>query len=269
MPENTALNPMSLNPSVTPPHDLGLQAQFRPAEPGTAEPWLLVLMHGVGSNEQDLMGIAPWVPARYHLLSLRAPHPMGPNAWAWFQFGVAADGSRMIDTRQERHSRALVEQAVSRAAAQLGVPASRVVVGGFSQGGIMGLSLLLTRPQSLRAALSLHSRLLPEVLPEQARPRPCRAAACGSAMAPRMRCCRPCTASASWPMRPPCRCRCTVQPSRVATPWADKSWTNCRAGSARWPEKGVEQGEQGRKVLPEFRPVHKIGLAGHGQELVQ
>src|SRR5450830_1448062 len=144
MPENSAFNPMSLNPSVTPPHDLALQAQFRPAEP-----WLLVLMQGVGSNEQDLVGIAPWVPARYHLLSLRAPHPMGPNAWAWFQFGVAADGSRVIDTRQERHSRALVEQAVS-------------------QGGIMGLSLLLTRPQSLRAALSLHSRLLPEVLPEQA-----------------------------------------------------------------------------------------------------
>ncbi|MBV5292562.1 MAG: phospholipase [Curvibacter lanceolatus] len=168
MPENTALNSTTFNPSVTPPHDLGLQAQFRPAEPGTTEPWLLVLMHGVGSNEQDLMGIAPWVPARYHLLSLRAPHPMGPNAWAWFQFGVAADGSRVINAAQERHSRALVEQAVSRAATQLGVPASRVVVGGFSQGGIMGLSLLLTRPQSLRAALSLHSRLLPEVLPEQA-----------------------------------------------------------------------------------------------------
>lgn len=163
MSENTPLNL-----SVSPPEDLGLWAEFRPAEPGTAEPWLLVLMHGVGSNEQDLMGIAPWVPARFHLLSLRAPYPMGPNAWAWFQFGVAADGSRVINPDQERHSRALVEQAVSRAAAQLGVPASRVVVGGFSQGGIMGLSLLLTRPQSLRAALSLHSRLVPEVLPEQA-----------------------------------------------------------------------------------------------------
>lgn len=163
MTENTPLNP-----PVTLPHDLGLQADFRPAEPGTAQPWLLVLMHGVGSNEQDLMGLAPWVPARYHLLSLRAPHPMGPNAWAWFQFGVAADGSRVINTTQEKHSRALVEQAVDLAAAQLGVPPERVVVGGFSQGGIMGLSLLLTRPQSLRAVLSLHSRLLPEVLPEQA-----------------------------------------------------------------------------------------------------
>ena len=120
-----------LNPLASLPDDLGLQADFRPAAPGTEPPWLLVLMHGVGSNEQDLMGIAPWVPARYHLLSLRAPHPMGPNAWAWFQFGVAADGSRVINTAQEKHSRALIEQAVSRAATQLGVPASRVVVGGF------------------------------------------------------------------------------------------------------------------------------------------
>ncbi|RUP27579.1 MAG: phospholipase [Curvibacter sp.] len=163
MTENTSMNALA-----TPPDDLGLQADFRSAAPGTDQPWLLVLMHGVGSNEQDLMGLAPWVPARYHLLSLRAPHRMGPQAWAWFQFGVAADGSRVIDAGQEQHSRALVEQAVERAASQLGVPASRVVVGGFSQGGIMGLSLLLTRPQSLRAALALHSRLLPEVLPEQA-----------------------------------------------------------------------------------------------------
>lgn len=163
MTENTSMNALA-----TPPDDLGLQADFRSAAPGTEQPWLLVLMHGVGSNEQDLMGLAPWVPARYHLLSLRAPHRMGPQAWAWFQFGVAADGSRVIDAGQEQHSRARVEQAVERAASQLGVPASRVVVGGFSQGGIMGLSLLLTRPQSLRAALALHSRLLPEVLPEQA-----------------------------------------------------------------------------------------------------
>jgi phospholipase/carboxylesterase len=40
-----------------------------------------------------------------------------------------------------------------------------VVLGGFSQGGIMSLSLLLTRPGLLQAAMVLHSRLLPEIVP--------------------------------------------------------------------------------------------------------
>ncbi len=50
------------------------------------------------------------------------------------------------------------------------MPADRLVVGGFSQGGIMSLSLLLTQPQLLQAALVMHSRLLPEVLPMVAQP---------------------------------------------------------------------------------------------------
>jgi phospholipase/carboxylesterase len=51
-------------------------------------------------------------------------------------------------------------QAVAR---QLGVPPQRVVLGGFSQGGIMALSLLRTQPALLHAAMVMHSRLLPEV----------------------------------------------------------------------------------------------------------
>ena len=69
--------------------DLPLSFLHRPAAPGTAQPWLLVLLHGVGSNEQDLFG------------------------------------------------RPVVAQALQVAGAQLGVPPERVVVGGFSQGGIM------------------------------------------------------------------------------------------------------------------------------------
>ena len=44
------------------------------ATPATAtapHPWLLVLMHGVGSNEQDLFSLAPQIPDRFHVLSLR------------------------------------------------------------------------------------------------------------------------------------------------------------------------------------------------------
>ncbi len=150
--------------------DLSLTYLHRPPAAGGAEPWLLVLMHGVGSNERDLFGLAPAVPVPYHLLSLRAPHTLGPGSYAWFQFGILPDGSRVIDERQEAQSRAQAGQVVHAAAAQLGIPASRVVVGGFSQGGIMSLSLLLTQPRLLRAALVWHSRLLPEVVPQQVAP---------------------------------------------------------------------------------------------------
>ncbi|WP_284335704.1 alpha/beta hydrolase [Comamonas sp. NoAH] len=146
---------------------LPLNGLYRPASADEAQPWLLVLMHGVGSNAQDLFGLASYVPQQYHVLSLQAPYPMGHDAYAWFMFSVDTDGTRHIDVMQEQQSRALVTQTVIAACEQLDVSAERVIVGGFSQGGIMSLSLLLTQPELLAGVCIWHSRLLPEVLPEQ------------------------------------------------------------------------------------------------------
>ncbi|MDR3452337.1 MAG: phospholipase [Rhodoferax sp.] len=145
--------------------DLPLSFLERPASGDNTQPWLLVLLHGVGSNEQDLFGLAPHVPPQFHVLSLRAPYTMGPGAYAWFQFAVTPRGERSIDEAQEAASRQLLAKTMAAAAQQLGIAPERVVVGGFSQGGIMSLSLLLTQPQLLHAAMVLHSRLLPQVLP--------------------------------------------------------------------------------------------------------
>jgi phospholipase/carboxylesterase len=140
------------------------------AKPDVREPWLLVLMHGVGSNEQDLFGLARMMPPQFHVLSLRAPYVLSPDAYAWFEFEVLPNGERRIDEEQERESRFLVSEMVASAAQQLGVPPERVIVGGFSQGGIMALSLLLTKPGSVRAAMVWHSRLLSQVVPHIAPP---------------------------------------------------------------------------------------------------
>ena len=140
----------------------------RPAAATTPRPWLLVLMHGVGSNEQDLMGLAPQIPERFHVLSLRAPFRMGPGAHAWFDFSIEPNGERTINEAQEAQSRALVAQTIASAAEQLGIPPERVVVGGFSQGGIMALSLLLTQPALMQAAMVWHGRLLTQMLPQAA-----------------------------------------------------------------------------------------------------
>lgn len=148
--------------------DLPLKFLERPALPGTSQPWLLVLMHGVGSNERDLFSLAEHIPPHFCVLSLRAPYCLGPAAFSWFDFSIEPDGSRTIDAAQEAASRALVAQLLASAAQQLDIAPERVVVGGFSQGGIMALSLLLSRPELLQAAMVWHGRLLPEVLASSA-----------------------------------------------------------------------------------------------------
>jgi len=150
--------------------NLSLTHLQRPADKAVAEHWLLVLLHGVGSNEQNLFGLAPHVPANFHVLSLRAPNVMGPSSYAWFGFNVRPGGERVIDQAQEAASRQQLAQVIASAAQQLNIPAERVVVGGFSQGGIMALSLLLTQPGLMHAAMVMHSRLLAEIAPLVAPP---------------------------------------------------------------------------------------------------
>ena len=110
-----------------------LSLLHRPPAPGVTQPWLLVLMHGVGSNEDDLFGLSDFVPAPFHVVSLRAPFVLGPDSYAWFEFSVASDGSRRIDTAQETVSREAIVRTVQAVAQKLNVPPQRVVLGGFSR----------------------------------------------------------------------------------------------------------------------------------------
>ena len=144
--------------------DLPLTFLKRPAAANVPRAWLLVLLHGVGSNEQDLFALCSQLPERYYVLSLRAPHRMGPGAFAWFDYSIEPSGARTIDEAQELQSRALLAQTLSSASEQLGIPPERVVVAGFSQGGAMALGLLLTQPTLLRAAIVWHGRLLDQSL---------------------------------------------------------------------------------------------------------
>ena len=137
----------------------------RPALNGVARRWLLVLLHGMGGNEQDAFALVDQVPGCFHVICVRAPMVVGPNAFRWFNFTLNADGSRTIDQGQEHSSRQQLAQLVVRAGRQLDIDADSVVLGGINQGGIMALSLLLTRPELVRAAMVMHSRLLPEILP--------------------------------------------------------------------------------------------------------
>ncbi len=150
--------------------NIPLSYLHRPADPSTPTPWLLVLLHGVGSHERDLFDLCPYVPKAFHVLSVRAPHRVGPGAFAWFAFSVLPDGSRQIHETQEAESREQLAMVVESAARELDIPPERVVVGGFSQGGIMALTMLLTEPGRLRAAMVWHGRLLSEALDQAAAP---------------------------------------------------------------------------------------------------
>lgn len=131
-----------------------------PTEPVHGPAPLLLLLHGAGSNEHDLLGLAPYLDGRCMMASVRAPFPSGAGAYAWYRTAHTASGP-MIDEAQEQASRRTLAAFVDHLARSRGALASGVFLLGFSQGGTMALSLLLDDPARFAGALVFGARLLP------------------------------------------------------------------------------------------------------------
>ena len=109
---------------------------------------LLVVMHGIGSHEGDLFGLASHLPERLTIASLRAPIPYG-GGFAWFEFSpVDSDDHELID-----------ETAVAVLAWLDGLERSfsRVHLLGFSQGGAMAVQLARIAPERFASIVHLAS----------------------------------------------------------------------------------------------------------------
>ena len=133
--------------------DAELVQWTRPSSERAGTP-LLVAMHGVGSNERDLLGLAPALPAAWTMASLRAPMPWG-QGHSWYPLGTP--GSPALEP---------VDAVVADVLAWIDSVAAdhpRIGLLGFSQGGSMALQLLRARPTGFAFAVSLSGFVVPGV----------------------------------------------------------------------------------------------------------
>lgn len=114
---------------------------------------LLVLLHGVGSHEGDLFGLAPHLPTEPVIASLRAPLRYG-GGFAWFPMPEEA-----TDAVRWRNARESVAGVLAWLDAQ-----SFTSVGllGFSQGAAMAFDLLRAAPTRFSYAVPLSGFVIPE-----------------------------------------------------------------------------------------------------------
>jgi phospholipase/carboxylesterase len=134
-----------------------------------AKPPLLLLLHGVGSNEQDLFELAPYLDERFFIVSTRAPITLGPGAFAWFHVEFTPTGP-VINPAEAENSRQCLLAFLAELVEAYQVDPDRLYLCGFSQGAIMSFSLALTQPRRVAGIVAMSGRILPEVLPLLAPP---------------------------------------------------------------------------------------------------
>jgi len=139
-----------------------------PRQPSADVP-LLLLLHGVGSNERDLIQLAPYLDPRFFVISARAPITLAPGMYAWFE--VQLDPVRpIINPQQAESSRQKLLTFIDETIETHGIDPARVYLMGFSQGAIMSFSVGLTRLEKVAGIVAMSGRVLPEIIPHIAPP---------------------------------------------------------------------------------------------------
>lgn len=119
---------------------------------------LLLLLHGRGTDENDLLGLAPFLDERLHVVSARAPFPfqLGPG-YAWYDIEEVGkpDGDKfpqsresivkLIDTLHDKHE---------------GTRNNTFLLG-FSMGSVMAYAVSLAYPEKVKGVVA-HSGYIAE-----------------------------------------------------------------------------------------------------------
>jgi phospholipase/carboxylesterase len=155
-------------------------------ETGPSPAWSVLWLHGLGADGNDFVPILPELLMRdgsrrdWPALRFVFPHAPqravtingGMRMRAWYDI-VEADLRNRADMAGVRASVAQVEALVARER-ERGIPAARIVLAGFSQGGAVALATALAREEPFSALVAL-STYLPGLGGPQA-PQPTRAA---------------------------------------------------------------------------------------------
>ena len=113
------------------------------------------MLHGYGSNEEDLFSFASELPEEYYVISARAPYDMMYGSYAWYAINFDADENKFSDIDQARESRDIIANFIDELVANYPIDADNVTLIGFSQGTILSYAVALSYPEKVQRLVAM------------------------------------------------------------------------------------------------------------------
>lgn len=124
---------------------------------------LLLLLHGYGSNEEDLFSFASELPDEYYVISARAPYDMTYGSYAWYAINFDADENKFSDIGQAQQSRDLIAHFIDELIATYSIDSKNITLIGFSQGSILSYAVALSYPEKVQRVVAMSGYLNTEI----------------------------------------------------------------------------------------------------------
>ncbi|MEJ5104916.1 alpha/beta hydrolase [Chryseobacterium sp. MYb328] len=125
---------------------MNLDYLVREPENITSSTPILFMLHGYGSNEQDLFSFRETLPKDWIIISFRAPRDTQFEGYSWFDINFN-DPENYIDVPQAKESLNSALESILKVINHYGLTESKVHLCGFSQGGILCYALALKHPE--------------------------------------------------------------------------------------------------------------------------
>lgn len=127
---------------------------------------LLLLLHGYGSNEEDLFSFASELPDEYYVISARAPYDLMYGSYAWYAINFDADENKFSDVEQARSSRDLIADFIDELIDNYAIDAHKISLIGFSQGSILSYAVALSYPEKVQRVVAMSGYLNLDMMTE-------------------------------------------------------------------------------------------------------
>ena len=127
---------------------------------------LLIMVHGYGSNEEDLFSFAGELPADFLIVSVRAPLEIGFGGYAWYTIHFNNSDGKFSDIDEAITARDQLSNFIDEIKTKYGIPSDRTFLMGFSQGTVLSYAVALNHPEKVQKILAMSGYINPDLLPQ-------------------------------------------------------------------------------------------------------
>jgi phospholipase/carboxylesterase len=141
-----------------------------PLKKTNQRPPVLFILHGYGSNEEDLFDLAQTMDEHFTILSLRAPILLAEGSYCWYTLGRDQNNTLTYNYEEVKAAKKQVMAFIRSVYNTMTLDSTQVFLLGFSQGAMMAYDLALSFPGKIKGVLALSGRLMEESKPKSILP---------------------------------------------------------------------------------------------------
>ena len=146
---------------------MSLHYIVRKPDKKTENPPVLILLHGYGSNEEDLFSFAEELPKELLIISAQAPYEMGYGGYAWYAINFDNVNGKFSDLKQAKTSIDAIASFIEEIKVKYNTKPNKTFLLGFSQGAILSYSLSFIYPNKVNHVIALSGYINNEMIPKK------------------------------------------------------------------------------------------------------